>query len=167
VSQILGKIRDRLHDLARRLAPLGPTLARLTVGLVFLKSGWGKLHSLPDVTDYFTSLHIPMPGFNARLAASTEFFGGLLLVVGLGTRLVVLPMAFTMVIAIITAKLPDVHDVWDFAGLEEWSYLVFFIWFALAGAGPLSLDRLIAPRLDRFFGNGAQKKNKPPETVTA
>jgi putative oxidoreductase len=167
LSQTLGKIRDRLHILARRLGPVGPTLARLTVGLVFLKSGWGKLHTLPDVTDYFAKLHIPMPGFNARLAASTEFFGGVLLTVGLGTRLVVLPMAFTMVIAIITAKLPDVQDFWDFVGLEEWTYLVLFLWFALAGAGPLSLDRLVAPRLDRFFGGGGEKKNGPPETVTA
>ena len=167
MNQTLGKIRDRLHTLARRLGPLGPTLARLTVGLVFIGTGWGKLHTLPDVTEYFTSLGIPMPGLNARVAASTEFFGGILVLIGLCTRLAVLPMAFTMVIAILTAKRGDLHGLTDLVGFEEWSYLVLFLWLAVAGAGPLSLDRLIAPRLDRWFGSGAGKKSGPPETVTA
>ena len=163
MSQTLETIRQSLLTLARRLGPLGPTLARLTVGLVFIGTGWGKLHTLPDVTDYFASLGIPMPGLNARMAASTEFFGGVLVLIGLGTRLAVLPMSVTMVVAIITAKRGDVHGLTDLVGLEEWSYLVFFLWLAVAGAGPISLDRLIAPRLDRFFA----KKNRAPETVTA
>jgi putative oxidoreductase len=162
LSQTLSALRDRLLTLARRLEPLGPTLARLTVGLVFIGTGWGKLHTLPDVTEYFTSLGIPMPGLNARVAAATELFGGILVLVGLGTRLVVLPMAFTMVIAILTAKRADIHGLTDLVGFEEWSYLVFFIWLAVAGAGPLSLDRLLAPRMNRWFG----KKSRPPETVS-
>ena len=165
MNQTLGKIRDHLHTLARRLGPLGPTLARLTVGLVFIGTGWGKLHTLPDVTEYFASLGIPMPGLNARVAASTEFFGGILVLVGLCTRLAVLPMAFTMVIAILTAKRGDLHGLTDLVGFEEWSYLVMFIWLAVAGAGPWSLDRLIAPRIDR--SGRAGKKSGPPETVTA
>jgi putative oxidoreductase len=165
VSQTLdlGKIRLSLLALARRLEFLGPTLARLTVGLVFIGTGWGKLHTLPDVTEFFASLHIPAPGFNARLAASTEFFGGILVLIGLATRLAALPMAFTMVIAILTAKIGDLHGLTDLVGFEEWSYIVFFVWLAVAGAGPLSLDRLIAPRLQKFL-----EKNDPPrETVSA
>jgi putative oxidoreductase len=156
-------LRNRLHTLARRIEPLGPTLARLTVGLVFVGTGWGKLHTLSDVTDYFSSLGIPFPGLNAHVAAATEFFGGVLVLLGLATRLAVLPMAFTMVIAIVTAKRGDVHGFTDLVGLEEWSYLVFFVWLAVAGAGPLSLDRLIGPRLMRWF----EKKGRPPETVAA
>jgi putative oxidoreductase len=163
LSPLLATLRDRLVTLARRLEPIGPTLARLTVGLVFIGTGWGKLHTLSDVTDFFASLHIPAPGLNARVAAATEFFGGVLVLVGLCTRLAVLPMAFTMVIAIITAKRGDVHGLTDLVGLEEWSYLVFFLWLAVAGAGPLSLDRLIAPRLERWLG----KKSRPHETVAA
>src|SRR3954466_2257621 len=133
---------DRLRRTADRISFLGPTLARLTVGLVFLGTGWGKLHSLPDVTDFFASLHIPAPGFNARLAAATEFFGGIAVLVGLGTRLAALPLGFTMVVAILTAKRADITGVTALVGFEEWSYLVFFLWLAVAGAGPLSLDRL-------------------------
>ena len=159
----IAKLRESLSALTRRLAPLGPTLARLTVGLVFLGTGWGKLHSLPDVTEFFASLGIPAPGLHARVAACTEFFGGVLVLVGLATRVAVLPMAFTMVIAIVTAKRGDVHGLTDLVGLEEWSYLVFFVWLAVAGAGPLSLDRLIAPRIDQWLG----KKSRPPETARA
>ena len=140
---IIKTALERLRATADKLTFIGPTLARLTVGLIFIGTGWGKLHSLGDVTDFFTSLHIPAPGFNARLAAGTEFFGGLLVLVGLGTRLASLPLAFTMVIAIVSAKRADVTGLTALVGFEEWSYIVFFLWLAVAGAGPLSLDRLL------------------------
>ena len=143
LPSFIASALDKARKTADRLSFVGPTLARLTVGLVFIGTGWGKLHSIPDVTEFFTSLGIPMPGFNARLTAGTEFFGGLLILVGLGTRLVALPLAFTMVIAILTAKRGDITGVTALVGFEEWSYLVFFLWLALAGAGKLSLDGLI------------------------
>src|SRR5882757_7128273 len=135
---------DRLRAVGDKLRFLGPTLARLTVGIVFMGTGWGKLHTLDKVTQFFTDLGIPMPGFNARLTACTEFFGGILILLGLGTRLVALPMAFTMVIAIITAKRDDLTDWSSLFGFDEWSYLVFFVWLAVGGPGPLSLDWLLA-----------------------
>jgi len=134
----------RLRAGADKLSFLGPTLARLTVGLVFIGTGWGKLHSLGDVTDFFASLQIPAPGFNARLAASTEFVGGILVLLGLGTRLASLPLAFTMVVAILAAKRGDITGLTALVGFEEWSYLVLFLWLAVAGAGPFSLDRLVS-----------------------
>jgi len=143
---MFGKTID--HTIARfrttgdELAFVGPTLARLTVGLVFIGTGWGKLHNLADVTEFFTTLHIPAPAFNARLTAATEFFGGLAVLLGLGTRLVSLPLAFTMVVAIATAKRGDITGLTSLVGFEEWSYLVLFLWLALVGAGPLSLDHL-------------------------
>lgn len=145
---MFGKTIDhaiaRLRTTEDRIAFMGPSLARLTVGLVFLGTGWGKLHSLSEVTEFFTTLHIPAAAFNARLTAGTELFGGLAVLLGLGTRLVSLPLAFTMVVAIATAKRGDITGLTSLVGLEEWSYLVLFLWLALAGAGPLSLDHLIA-----------------------
>src|SRR5206468_12859855 len=117
----------RMRAGADKLSFLGPTLARLTVGLVFIGTGWGKLHSLGDVTDFFASLHIPAPGFNARLAAATEFFGGIAVLVGLGTRLAALPLGFTMVVAILTAQRGDITGLTALVSLEGWSYLVVCI----------------------------------------
>jgi putative oxidoreductase len=164
VNVDLARIRERLLSLSRRLSTLGatfgPLLARLTVGLVFVGTGWGKLHTLPDVTEYFASLHIPAPAFQARLAAATEFFGGLSMLLGLGVRLSGIPLSITMVVAILTAKRAEIDGLTSLVSFEEWSYLVFFIWIVLAGAGALSLDHLIARR---FF----EKKRTAPETAAA
>jgi len=166
----IKNLLERLRATADRLTFIGPTLARLTVGLVFIGTGWGKLHSLGDVTDFFASLHIPAPGFNARLAASTEFFGGVLVLVGLGTRLASLPLAFTMIVAILTAKRADINGLTALVGFEEWSYLVFFIWLAVAGAGPLSLDNVVWRFLGRKSsaagGGGLPKPLLRPQTAT-
>ena len=134
----------RAQALGDKISFVGPTLARLTVGVVFIGTGWGKLHSLPDVTEFFASLHIPAPALQARLAAGTEFFGGILVLVGLLTRFASLPLALTMVVAIMTAKRPELTGLSALLGFEEWSYLVFFIWLALVGPGALSLDALLA-----------------------
>jgi putative oxidoreductase len=142
--RILNDLRTRLQRFADRLGFLGPALIRLTVGVVFIQSGWGKLHTLDEVTKLFTDLHIPLPGFNAILASSTEFFGGILILVGLGARLVALPLAFTMVVAIITAQREQVEGLASLVGLTEWSYLVMFLAIALRGPGGLSLDGLLA-----------------------
>jgi putative oxidoreductase len=146
--ELTGKITDRLGFLA-------PLLIRLTVGLVFIGTGWGKLHSLDDVTDFFTRLHIPFPALNARVVATTEFVGGSLLIAGLGARLVALPMAFTMVIAILTDKLDKIDGITTLVGFEEWSYLVMFLVIALTGPGALSLDALLMRRLARKQPPGA------------
>ncbi len=64
-----------------------------------------------------------------------------------------------MVIAIITAKKDDIDGFTSLFGFEEWSYLVLFVWLAVAGAGPLSLDALIA-RV-RGKATGAPEMAKP------
>jgi len=158
LTTLIKNTLARLRATGDKLSFIGPTLARLTVGLVFVGTGWGKLHSLPDVTEYFASLHIPAPGFNATLAASTEFFGGWLVLLGLGTRLASLPLAFTMVVAIITAKRGDISGFTSLVGFEEWSYLVLFIWLAVAGAGPLSLDKLVSWLRKRQSSSGELPK---------
>jgi putative oxidoreductase len=139
----LKALRERLLKVLDQVSFLGPTLARITVGVVFMHTGWGKLHSLGDVTRFFTELGLPAPAFQAALVATTEFVGGLFILVGLLTRLAALPLAVTMVVAILTAKRAELDGVTALLGFEEWSYLVLFLWLAVAGPGPLSLDRLL------------------------
>jgi putative oxidoreductase len=142
LTTLFGSALERARRFGDRASFVGPALARLTLGVVFIGTGWGKLHTLPQVTEFFASLHIPAPAFQARLAASTEFVGGILVLVGLATRLAALPLAFTMVVAILTAKRADIDGLGTLLGFEEWSYLVMFVWLAVAGAGALSLDAL-------------------------
>jgi putative oxidoreductase len=110
------------------------------------RTGWGKLHSLDTVTEFFASLHLPAAHFQAVLVASTEFFGGLALIVGLGTRLAAFPLMITMVVAILTAKRAEIDGVQSLLGFEEFSYLAMFFWLVVAGPGKASIDHLIARR---------------------
>ena len=123
---------------------LSPAVARLTVGLVFLQSGWGKLHSLDDVTKYFTELGLPNPAFQARLASTTEFVCGGLLLLGLATRFAAVPLIITMAVAIRTALWDQVDGLGSLVGLTEFAYVALLVWLATDGAGPLSADHLLS-----------------------
>ena len=123
---------------------LSPALARLTVGLVFLQSGWGKLHDLEKVTNYFTQLGLAAPAFQARLASTAEFVCGGLLLVGFVTRFAAVPLVVIMCVAIRTALWEQVDGIGSLVGLTEFAYIALLVWLGTNGAGPLSLDRLIA-----------------------
>jgi len=139
-------LHDRAVLLLRKIEWTGPLLVRLTLGLVFVTSGWGKLHSLDDVTKFFESLNIPAAGIQARFVSCVEFGGGLLLIAGLGTRIVSALLIGVMTVAILTAKLPELHGVVDLAGTDEFAYLVMFVWLVVSGAGAVSVDRLLVRR---------------------
>lgn len=149
ITATLLRLRRSLVQLSERLGFLAPALIRVTAGAVFIQSGWGKLRNLAGTTEYFADLGIPLAGFNAVLASGTEFVGGILLLLGLAARLVSLPLAFTMLVAIITAQREAVTGLTALFGLDEWAYLVMFLVIALIGPGALSLDALIARRLER------------------
>ncbi len=129
-----------LLDWAERLQWLPPLLTRLSIGYMFYITGKGKLLHLDSTTQFFAKLGIPFPHINAIMAASTECFGGLLIMVGLCTRLASIPLAFVMVIAIATAQMGQVHSLGDFVGLSEVAYMLIFVWLAIAGPGKVSLD---------------------------
>ena len=69
---------------------------------------------------------------------------GALLVLGLCTRLATIPLIVSMIVAILTAKLADIHNVFDLVGADEFTYLCVLIMLALIGPGKVSLDRLLA-----------------------
>jgi putative oxidoreductase len=144
--QILTRILG-LRDLARRGDSLILLLLRLNMGILFASSGWGKIHDLASVTSFFTDLHIPFPAFNAVLVATTELVGGLLVLLGLGTRLAAIPLTFTMVIAILTAKLADIGGVVDLATTDELTYGLVLLALVVFGPGKLAVDHLIDKRL--------------------
>jgi putative oxidoreductase len=128
---------------ARHLDWLAPLFARIVVGWVFLWSGWGKLNNLPAVTENFGSWGIPFPQLLAPFVSGVEFFGGILLLLGLMTRISAGALGVTMIVAIKSAKWDQVDSLETFLGFDETEYLALFLWLAIAGAGSVSLDRLL------------------------
>ena len=133
-------LADRVGD---ALGWLSPTIARLTVGLVFFRSGWGKLNDLQKVTDYFSVIGLPAAAFQARVASTAEFVCGTLLLVGLATRFAAVPLIIVMCVAIRTALWDQVDGIASLVGLTEFAYIALLVWLATDGPGPLSLDRLL------------------------
>ena len=134
---------DWPESVARHLSWLAPLFARITVGWVFLLSGWGKLHNLPQVTENFIGWGIPFPHLLTPFVSGIEFFGGLFLLLGLLTRISAGALGVTMIVAIKSAKWADVDSLETLLGFDEFEYLALFLWLAIAGAGPLSFDHLL------------------------
>jgi putative oxidoreductase len=145
---LLKDARTRALALISRSQWLALLLARLSVGLLFLSTGWGKVHSIPKVTSFFEELHIPAPGLNAVVVSYSELICGSLLVLGLFTRLATVPLIVSMVVAILTAKLADIHGIVDLVGADEFTYLCMLVVIAAVGPGAAAVDHVLARRLD-------------------
>jgi putative oxidoreductase len=146
----LAILLNRFVDLLKLFTWAPPLLTRITVGWVFLTSGWGKLHHLDKVAAFFTDLGLPAPVFQANLVAVTEFAGGLLLLAGLCTRLASIPLTVIMVVAIATAKREELHGFSDLVGFSEYLYMVLLFWLIVYGAGIVSMDALLARKLKKL-----------------
>ncbi|MDR3220288.1 MAG: DoxX family protein [Dysgonamonadaceae bacterium] len=86
----------------------------------------------------FDAMHIPLPGLMAYISKSTEFFGGLLLVIGLFTHITAAILVFNMFVALWTAFGFNI-----FKGEPAFLFLLLFIVFAVLGGGKYSCDYLI------------------------
>jgi len=146
VKALVGWLLDWPESVARHLTWLAPLFARIVVGWVFLWSGWGKLQNLPQITENFVSWGIPLPHVLTPLVAGVEFFGGILLLAGLLTRISAGALGITMIVAIRAAKWGEVDSLEALLGFDETEYLALFLWLAIAGAGRVSLDHWLQRR---------------------
>lgn len=149
-TSFVSVARARALNLTQQLDWLGPLVARITLGVLFVSTGWGKVHSLAKVTAYFAELGIPFPGVQAPMVSFIELVGGALLVVGLVSRIAAVPLMGSMLVAILTAQRENVHGLPDLFGLVEWTYFALLLWVALAGPGKVSLDHAL-------FGKRAER----------
>src|SRR3982074_2810684 len=101
---IVDYLINLLERLSAHFAWLAPLFARIVVGWVFLWSGWGKLSNLPAVTENFVSWGIPFPQILTPFVSGVEFFGGILLLLGLMTRISAGALGVTMIVGIQSAK---------------------------------------------------------------
>jgi putative oxidoreductase len=134
---------DRLTQRLGRLELLPLLLLRLFVGGLFLETGWGKVKDIATFTERLAGWGIPFPHFNAYLSGYTELLGGACILVGLGTRLWALPLAFNMLVAVAAVKWANVKGLSDFLELDEPLYGLVFFLFLFTGAGKVSVDALL------------------------
>jgi putative oxidoreductase len=139
-------------------------VVRLGVGLMFFGGALKKVANLDDFVAYFASLGIPLPGLQAPLVATIELLGGIALMVGLATRPAALTLAGTMVVALLTAAIPEHHisfgwqGLLDFLYLPEFLLLVLLVWLAMAGAGKASVDEVLRRRFQRAAPDEAKAR---------
>jgi len=122
-------------------------IIRLYWGWEFFLTGKGKLMDLSKPTEYFASLGIPFPHFSALLAGCTECFGGLLLLVGLASRLITIPMMILLVTAYLTADNEAARAIFSdpdkFLTAAEFQFLFAVVLVFVSGPGLFSLDALL------------------------
>jgi uncharacterized membrane protein YphA (DoxX/SURF4 family) len=144
-----------LRAVQQTSAPAAVVLIRLMVGAVFLSEGIQKF-LFPNDPDRgaarFARIGFEAPEFTAAFVAGFEVACGAFLLLGLLTRLAVLPTITIMVVAIATTKVPTLLErgFWDMAhaARTDWSMLLGSLFLLIVGAGPLSLDALLSRRGD-------------------
>jgi len=134
---------------------------RLYWGYQLIQSGWGKLHHLDKVTEFFTSLNLPMPAQTAVAISCLEFFGGIFLAIGLLSRLTSLALTINLIVAYITADREALFSIFSdpdkFYAAAPYTFLVASVIVLLFGPGKFAVDTL----LSRWFSSLPGEK-KPP-----
>jgi len=117
---------------------------RLYWGLAFFMTGKGKFMHLDRTAEFFDSLHIPLPKLNALMASSTECFGGVLLALGLFSRLASVALAGVMVVAYATADRAALMAIFSdpdkFLGADPFLFLLASLLVLAFGPGKVSVD---------------------------
>ncbi|HEY3768401.1 MAG TPA: DoxX family protein [Candidatus Angelobacter sp.] len=123
-------------------------LIRLYWGWQFWQAGMGHLNNMAKFIDFFTGLGIPAPALNAHFVALLEAGGGILLALGLGSRIISLLLAGDMFVAFITADREALSsiftDVDKFYAAAPYTFLFAALIILIFGPGKLALDTLVA-----------------------
>lgn len=121
-------------------------LLRLVLAYGFYGPAKMKWKDINSVIDWFGSIGIPAPVFNAYLAAGTEMLGVVLLVLGLGTRLIAIPLVITMLVAIKTVHWANGFEAADNGFEIPLYYTIMLLTLLVYGPGKWSVDYLIRRR---------------------
>ena len=148
----LRGLYDRFFTLISYLQSPFLLFVRLYWGWQLTQSGWGKLHHLSNVTEFFTSLGLPMPAQTALAISCLEFFGGIALAIGLLSRLTAFLLTINLIVAYLTADREALFSIFSdpdkFYAAAPYTFLVATIIILLFGPGKFALDAL----LERKFG---------------
>ncbi len=123
-------------------------ISRLILGVILIAHGWDKfgITGLEGITGFFDSIGVPAAGFAAPVVAIVEILGGVLLILGLFTRITGIVVALLMLGAAVFAHMGAgifvANGGWELVGAIGAGFLAF----AAVGAGRYSLDAVIAQR---------------------
>lgn len=134
---------DWPDSLASHFNWLAPLFARFVVGWIFLWRGWDDFHSLHSMARDFGHWGIHDAQHVAPIISGIELAGGAFLLLGFLSRISAMLLAAIMVGFLTLTRWSDVHSVQAFVSFEETQFLAIFLWLAVAGAGPLSVDNWI------------------------
>lgn len=144
MRQMIADTASRLLDFLYKIRWLGPLVARLSFGYFWLETGIAKVQNLDGFTQRFMGWGVPFPAFSAGLSAWTELVGGALIMLGLFTRLISIPMIINMIVAIVLVVSANFQGIDEFVEADETVYILIFFWLLMAGPGKVSLDTLLA-----------------------
>jgi putative oxidoreductase len=143
----LQRMYDRFFHLFSYLQSPFLLAVRLYWGYQLIESGWGKLHHLPGVAEYFGSLGLPFPAQTAVFISCVEFFGGLFLAIGLLSRLTALVLTVNMIMAYVTADRQALFSIFSdpdkFYRADPYTFLIASLIVLVFGAGVISVDGLL------------------------
>jgi putative oxidoreductase len=154
VTQTITNLYGILVRVGESLQSTFLLLVRLYWGWQFAQTGWGKLGNIHKVINFFTTLGIPAPALNAWFVSGMEFVGGILLILGLGSRLIAVPLVIDMVVAYATADREALGQIFSdpdkFYAAAPYTFLFASLLVLIFGPGRFSLDALFLERgLDR------------------
>src|SRR5215510_3993264 len=145
------KVIDRLYALFLKVvnALQSPFLLfiRIVFGWQFLETGIGHFRNMDKTVAFFTDLHIPAPSFTAHFVSGLETVGGILLILGLASRLISVPLLINMIVAFITAEREAFtaffSDSNKFFAADAFPFMLVSLLILIFGPGLFSLDALI------------------------
>jgi putative oxidoreductase len=148
----LARLYSRFSALASCLQSPFLLAVRLYWGWQFAQSGWGRLHHLSQATSFFVSLNLPFPEATVIFISSLEFVGGILLIIGLASRLTGLLLAVDMLVAYWTADRDALTAIFSnpgkFYGADPYTFLFAALVVLIFGAGLFSVDAWLSRRYE-------------------
>ena len=139
----LLKYYESATAMLENLSDIPLLLMRLVLAYGFWGPGMMKWKNIDAVAEWFGSMGIPFPTLNAYLSATTEVGGAILLILGLGTRLISIPLMVVMLVAIYTVHLGNGFEAGDNGFEIPLYYLIMLITLLIYGGGKISSDFFI------------------------